>query len=490
MDLLKCEAGFVVEDSDESDCWVKFFDNSKGLITKWEWNFGDGTFSYEKNPEKVYVSEGIYNVCLTITTLHDCEDQFCKPIWVFKEASPELEAAYITSTTETENVYEFNDASIGDIISWQWSFGDGSFSSEQNPTHEFTEEGLYYICLKIINSNGDSDTFCKSILIDNIFRTDTVLYELSGKITADIYTLPIGVIVLFKEMNDNQLIASQITKVEEGNYSFMANPGNYRLYAIPYLDVDWDHVFPVYMPSYYGNELRWEQSNLLNVDQTLQDIDISVTSSEVMNYGDGYISGQVKYSDEVIYIDSIFNLDWFEIGMLSNSDEYLASNITVILTDDQDRLIDYALTDADGGFVFKKVDFGTYYLYTEKAGIIENFMSVTISETNDSVQGLDFILYPYFGPITIPENFDIAENINFAYPNPFNDVLNINLFEFDVDEIVIEIVNLSGSVIKREERKNIINTNVIHVNTSDLESGIYFARIIIDNKIKTLKVLK
>lgn len=54
--------------------------------------------------------------------------------------------------------YEFFDNStVGpftQIVSWQWTFGDGTSSSEQNPVHYYAEPGTYKVCLRIVGFNG------------------------------------------------------------------------------------------------------------------------------------------------------------------------------------------------------------------------------------------------------------------------------------------------------------------------------------------------
>ncbi len=51
------------------------------------------------------------------------------------------------------NVY-FVDKSIGDITDWRWDFGDGTSSSEQNPTHEYDNTGKYTVRLSVTGAGG------------------------------------------------------------------------------------------------------------------------------------------------------------------------------------------------------------------------------------------------------------------------------------------------------------------------------------------------
>jgi len=47
----------------------------------------------------------------------------------------------------------FSDISSGSPDKWRWNFGDGSYSSEQNPVHEYTGIGRYTVTLEVSNTN-------------------------------------------------------------------------------------------------------------------------------------------------------------------------------------------------------------------------------------------------------------------------------------------------------------------------------------------------
>ena len=56
---------FMIVDSSERK--VLFKDQSKGEITTWHWDFGDGNTSDQQNPMHTYQQAGKYIVVLTIT---------------------------------------------------------------------------------------------------------------------------------------------------------------------------------------------------------------------------------------------------------------------------------------------------------------------------------------------------------------------------------------------------------------------------------------
>jgi len=74
---------------------------------------------------------------------------------------------------DPNGVFTFYDSSFTvsgyNIASWQWSFGDGSGSTQQNPTKNFTAPGTYNVCLKIVaidnnNINTCTDSICRQVV--------------------------------------------------------------------------------------------------------------------------------------------------------------------------------------------------------------------------------------------------------------------------------------------------------------------------------------
>ncbi|MBF4464385.1 gliding motility-associated C-terminal domain-containing protein [Flavobacterium sp. LC2016-12] len=53
-----------------------------GVINKWEWDFGDGKTSTEKNPSHIFENSGDYTVSLTVYSVTGCSQFISKPIHV------------------------------------------------------------------------------------------------------------------------------------------------------------------------------------------------------------------------------------------------------------------------------------------------------------------------------------------------------------------------------------------------------------------------
>ncbi|WP_321506976.1 PKD domain-containing protein [uncultured Methanoregula sp.] len=135
---------------------VKFTDLTKGQVTAWQWDFGDGISSSEQNPVHTYRNPGIYNVILTVTNDYGISD-VTKTKYI--NAIGGLQSKFLASpnTGKAPLPVKFTDRSLGSPTSWNWDFGDGATSTDQNPSHTFTTGAAYDVKLTITRGS-DSDT--------------------------------------------------------------------------------------------------------------------------------------------------------------------------------------------------------------------------------------------------------------------------------------------------------------------------------------------
>ncbi len=73
------------------------------------------------------------------------------------------------SYPETDDDIQFHDESTGNIISWDWRFGDGHYSSQQNPSHEYSMAGDYTVKLSIMDSKGYRISVSKEIEVKDFW---------------------------------------------------------------------------------------------------------------------------------------------------------------------------------------------------------------------------------------------------------------------------------------------------------------------------------
>jgi gliding motility-associated-like protein len=139
---------------------VEFKDLTSGSPKFWNWDFGNGTLSNSQNPVVTYSTPGTYTVKLVVRNA-DGTTGITKTDYITVYPSPQ---AFFTANRTTGcapvNI-QFNDistSSAGNIVSWEWDFGDGGKSTAQNPSHTYTSTGFFTVTLIVTSSTG-----CKNV---------------------------------------------------------------------------------------------------------------------------------------------------------------------------------------------------------------------------------------------------------------------------------------------------------------------------------------
>lgn len=146
---------------------VRFTDQSTGSPTQWRWDLGNGTISFLQNPAATYFTPGKYTVKLVARNASGV-DSITKTEYIEVFAKPVVNfSASITSGCYPLGV-DFTDQTnpgSGTIVSWLWDFGDGSTSTEQNPSHIYNSDRNFNVTLQVRNSNGCVSTLTKTSMI-------------------------------------------------------------------------------------------------------------------------------------------------------------------------------------------------------------------------------------------------------------------------------------------------------------------------------------
>jgi len=82
--------------------------------------------------QEVEILDSTYNISTSLLT-QNAGGNLCSPLYNF------------TGTASSPG---------GSIVSWNWDFGDGSTSTNQNPSHQYTSGGVYEVNLTVQDANG------------------------------------------------------------------------------------------------------------------------------------------------------------------------------------------------------------------------------------------------------------------------------------------------------------------------------------------------
>ena len=178
------------------------------------WNFGDGTVSNLLNPTKSYTNPGTYSIKL-VSNFGACIDSITKTITVVPKLTSAFTASPVSSC-QAPLAVTFSNSTTG-ASSSHWNFGDGTTSTESNPTHTYTTSGVYTVTLVSTNASGCSDTLVRSQFI-NISQPQITINNLPKKGCAP---LPV---TFSATVSGNDPVTSYLWTFGDGTTSTDVNP--------------------------------------------------------------------------------------------------------------------------------------------------------------------------------------------------------------------------------------------------------------------------
>ena len=125
-------------------------------IVSYLWNFGDGNTSTLANPKHTYISDGDYNVSLSLVDDVGCDSSSTIYNYINVQSPPTVDFVGDDLFTNCfPLIVNFSDrTSHPDLSSWYWDFGDGAISAIKNPLHIYNRPGDFTVSLTAKTTNG------------------------------------------------------------------------------------------------------------------------------------------------------------------------------------------------------------------------------------------------------------------------------------------------------------------------------------------------
>ncbi len=138
--------------------------STDGNIVAYYWDLNaDGFFdNVSANASFQYPAHGSYLITLEIQTEYGCTNVIKKQVYVNPNPNPMFDVISPKGCPTHCSQFQNNSSIVsGNIQTFQWLFGDGSASYQNNPNHCY-ESGLYSVTLKAISDSG-----CVGVYIAN-----------------------------------------------------------------------------------------------------------------------------------------------------------------------------------------------------------------------------------------------------------------------------------------------------------------------------------
>lgn len=143
-----------------------------GTIVSYQWYFGDGGSSTQKNPQHRYniAEAAVFTVQLTVTDNDGKTGTVNKEITIgdIDNQPPTADFSFTPEAPLVGDTIQFISLSSdadGTIVQFNWDFGDGFASTEENPSHyyDISEPATFPVKLTVSDDTGNSSSVTKAI---------------------------------------------------------------------------------------------------------------------------------------------------------------------------------------------------------------------------------------------------------------------------------------------------------------------------------------
>jgi len=160
-----------------------------GSIVSYAWSFGDGGTGSGATVSHTYAAPGSYTAQLTVTDDDGTPDTRTAVVTVSAPANQAPIASFTVSPSSgvPGTTFTFNAGSSydpdGSIVSYQWTFGDGSTGSGASAQHAYAAPGTYTVRLTVFDNGGASDTTTRSVSVQSSGLPDLLVESMSASPT-------------------------------------------------------------------------------------------------------------------------------------------------------------------------------------------------------------------------------------------------------------------------------------------------------------------
>jgi PKD repeat protein len=535
-----CSARFkyyqAAYDSINGTATIQLTNLSEGTDLQYLWQFDDGKTNTEKEPKVTFdLKQTERKVCLTVTGKDNCTDIFCDAVYITDPNKPVIDPAECYTgfgfkvnleikTFAPALVLDFYSKATPDAVEWKWDFGDGSTSNEPNPMHIFNlplnndplidPNPFRKVCLTVKTKSGCMASYCETI---DIFMKTTPPTEPAYQChawfkyysPADVITIP--EVVPFKLMDVSEgKVEKRLWQFEDGKTSTEAEPLVTFDFQKPTQKVcltittadgcssTWCETIYVSEPKVdtvytekplsNGYHMRYKSSFPIQVSSCQGYAMAQVYKGDTLVKADKYVWSTGAEGQEVkglcptrTYTVKAVAAD----GTVVSGSFILNSDGTVteipgnwFLTGSQeDWKIAYDLTNPNYTVEWRLCD-----------GSIVKSDTIPLNSINCGSAQSNLILKDAAGNVVYAENISLRtiatlidpqkeKSMIDLFPNPVTDVLNIQYSGKRLNEMQVEIADISGKIVSTQKLFNVESGQQISLNVIMLRKGIYVCRL-------------
>lgn len=396
----------------------------------------------------------------------------------------------------------------GNIVEWNWDFGDGTSSTIQNPEHTYSGGGEYNVQLIVSSDNGCTDAVANIISIPEVIADFTATEECQGTPTS---------------FTDNSTVIGSGNIISwywdfgDGNHSVLQNPlhtfdssGNYFVQLT--VESDSNCVDSIAQDVYVYENLNVSVFVTASSNSICQGEEVVFTAlgengGETPLY-EWYLNEILTGNNSSIFISSALENNDLVYCVLTSSEPCTSnnpdtSNFTTIIVNSLPEVEIEAIPN-DTACITEIVTLdagnaGSEYFWsttetTQQIEVVNNsgpggglqtyWVTVTDNNNCPNTDSIDV----FFDPCTVVGEYSVSEYFK-VYPNPTNDNLFIDLNNIH-GSTDITLISSGGNVVQEFTEISPANKHVIELELSEYPNGLYYLKVVNDRFAEVRKIVK
>ena len=164
-DSLDADLSYQVVKEGEKNT-INLQEKAKGNPTRFVWTLDGKTIGTGSSLKRAFPTTGLHTIGIEVENKYGCKRAVTSQI----DLSPVKENKILTANytyNAAEKTVSFKDSSaVGTkyIETWEWNFGDGRVSKENNPKHVYKEYGSYRVCLTVKDGLKTAE-YCEQVYV-------------------------------------------------------------------------------------------------------------------------------------------------------------------------------------------------------------------------------------------------------------------------------------------------------------------------------------
>jgi len=454
-------------------------------------------------------------------------------------------------TTSCTGIINFTDLSSNSPISWSWNFGDGNTATTQNPSHSYAASGTYTVQLIVVNGVGQDTVIKTNYIVINMPTAPTVTgasicisgsttLTASGTGTLNWYDAPTGGnLVNTGTSYVTPVLSTTTTYYVENDVSSILNAGKtdstggggYTSSGSRYLIFDCYTAITLVSVQVYGNPSSAPGSRTIslcdNTGTVLQSTTVTIPSGlSTVNLNFSIPIGtslrlMISSSTDVFRNNAGLSYPYTTIGYISvtssdaGNNRYYAFYNWVIA----EPVCSSARTPVTATIINNLPVANFTY---SSVGLTANFTNLSTNATSygwlfgdgtspstlqnpshtyaaagtynvhaaayNSCGGDTTMIQVTVPSVGIAQNPLYSDNIN-VYPNPSDGNMIIQVSSEKNQSCYLKVINLIGQEILAQTFNMNTGLNNFPIDLSHKTKGIYFIKVLINNKTFTRKIV-